>query len=87
MRAAIRLRSDINANIEVKDTLKHLRLNKINHCVLIPEGKVYDGTAGEVIDRSGNGNHGTSIGADSIAGGKVGRGADFVLCPVDQKQG
>lgn len=50
MRAAIRLRSDINANIEVKDTLKHLRLNKINHCVLIPEGKTYDGMLHKVKD-------------------------------------
>ena len=44
------MRSDINANIEVKDTLKHLRLNKINHCVLIPEGKVYDGMLFKVKD-------------------------------------
>ena len=50
MRATIRLRSDINANIEVKDTLKHLRLNKINHCVLIPESKVYDGMLFKVKD-------------------------------------
>ena len=50
MRAAIRLRSDINANIEVKDTLKHLRLNKINHCVLVPKGKTYDGMLHKVKD-------------------------------------
>ncbi len=50
MRAVIRLRSDINANIEVKDTLKHLRLNKINHCVLIPEEKTYDGMLHKVKD-------------------------------------
>ncbi|MCK5024520.1 MAG: 50S ribosomal protein L30 [Thermoplasmata archaeon] len=50
MRAAIRLRSDINANIEVKDTLKHLRLNKINHCVLIPKEKTYDGMLQKVKD-------------------------------------
>ena len=50
MRAVIRLRSSINANIEVKDTLKHLRLNKINHCVLIPRGKTYDGMLHKIKD-------------------------------------
>ena len=50
MRAVIRLRSDINANIEVKDTLKYLRLNKINHCVLVPNGKIYDGMLQKVKD-------------------------------------
>ena len=50
MRAAIRLRSSINANIEVKDTFRHMRLNKINHCVLIPEGKTYDGMLHKVKD-------------------------------------
>lgn len=50
MRAIIRLRSDINANIEVKDTLKYLRLNRINHCVLVPEGKIYDGMLQKVKD-------------------------------------
>ena len=50
MRAAIRLRSSINAHIEVKDTFRHLRLNKINHCVLIPEGQTYDGMLHKVKD-------------------------------------
>ena len=50
MRAAIRLRSSINAHIEVKDTFRHLRLNKINHCVLIPEGNTYDGMLHKVKD-------------------------------------
>lgn len=50
MRAVIRLRSDINANIEVKDTLVHLRLNRINHCVLVPEGDTYDGMLQKVKD-------------------------------------
>ena len=43
MRAVIRLRSSINANREVKETLKYFRLNKVNHCVLIPVSTSYDG--------------------------------------------
>ena len=50
MRAVIRLRSSINANREVKETLQHLRLNKVNHCVLMPEGKTFDGMLQKVKD-------------------------------------
>ncbi|MFO7619272.1 MAG: 50S ribosomal protein L30 [Thermoplasmata archaeon] len=49
-RAVIRLRSSIKAHREVKDTLHHLRLNKVNHCVLIPVGKTYDGMLQKVKD-------------------------------------
>jgi len=42
-RAVIRLRSSINANHEVKLTMQSLRLNRVNHCVLVPDGKSYDG--------------------------------------------
>jgi large subunit ribosomal protein L30 len=42
-RAAIRIRSDINAIHDVKLTLKSLRLTRVNHCVLVPDGKSYDG--------------------------------------------
>jgi large subunit ribosomal protein L30 len=42
-RAVIRLRSTINASHEVKLTLHSLRLNRVNHCVLVPEEKSYDG--------------------------------------------
>ena len=49
-RAVIRLRSSIKAHREVKDTLRHLRLNKVNHCVLVPEGKTYDGMLQKVKD-------------------------------------
>jgi large subunit ribosomal protein L30 len=49
-RAVIRLRSSIKAHREVKDTLHHLRLNQVNHCVLIPEGKTWDGMLQKVKD-------------------------------------
>ncbi|MBA3044720.1 MAG: 50S ribosomal protein L30 [Candidatus Thermoplasmatota archaeon] len=50
IRAIIRLRSDIKAHREVKETLKYLRLNQVNHCVLIPTGKTYDGMLQKVKD-------------------------------------
>jgi len=42
-RAVIRIRSDIRARHDIKLTLKSLRLTRVNHCVLVPEGKSYDG--------------------------------------------
>jgi large subunit ribosomal protein L30 len=49
-RAVIRLRSSIKSNREVKETLKYLRLNRVNHCVLVPEGKSFDGMLQKVKD-------------------------------------
>lgn len=37
MIAALRLRGEPNIRGEVRDTLKMLRLNRVNHCVLLPE--------------------------------------------------
>ncbi|MDY6932317.1 MAG: uL30 family ribosomal protein, partial [Halobacteriota archaeon] len=34
MYAVVRLRGNVNVRPEIKDTLKMLRLNRINHCVL-----------------------------------------------------
>lgn len=42
-RAVIQIRSDIRARHDVKLTLKSLRLTRVNHCVLVPDGKSYDG--------------------------------------------
>lgn len=49
-RAVIRLRSTIKANHEVKETLTYLRLNKVNHCVLVPDGRTFDGMLQKVKD-------------------------------------
>lgn len=43
IRAVIRLRSSINANPDVRLTLESLRLNRVNHCVLIPDSSTYNG--------------------------------------------
>lgn len=37
MYAAVRLRSTVNTKPEIKDTLKMLRLNRVNHCVVLEE--------------------------------------------------
>lgn len=39
----IRVRGTINVRKTINDTLKMLRLNKINHCVIIPESIEYNG--------------------------------------------
>ena len=41
--AAIRVRGTVNINPEIKHTLELLRLNKVNHCVLIEENNVMKG--------------------------------------------
>jgi large subunit ribosomal protein L30 len=43
MYAVIRLRGGINTRPEIKDTLKMLRLNRVNHCVVIPDTPEYKG--------------------------------------------
>lgn len=41
--AVIRVRGSININPDIKHTLKLLRLNKVNHCVLIEENDIMKG--------------------------------------------
>ena len=41
--AVIRVRGSVNINPDIKHTLKLLRLNKVNHCVLVEENKVIKG--------------------------------------------
>ena len=43
MYAVIRIRGSVNVSREVKDTLKMLRLTRVNHCVVIPKKPDYDG--------------------------------------------
>jgi large subunit ribosomal protein L30 len=43
MYAIIRLRGSVNTKPQIKDTLKMLRLNQINHCVVVEENPVYKG--------------------------------------------
>ncbi len=39
----VRVRGGINVRKTIKDTLKMLRLNRVNHCVVIPESNEYKG--------------------------------------------
>lgn len=39
----IRIRGNINVRRTIKDTMKMLRLNRINHCIIIPETNEYKG--------------------------------------------
>lgn len=50
MYAIIRLRGSVNTRPEIKDTLKMLRLNQINHCVVVPETPNYKGMIQKVKD-------------------------------------
>jgi len=41
--AVLRIRGSINVKKPIKDTMTMLKLGRINHCVLIPKNKYYDG--------------------------------------------
>ncbi len=41
--AIIRLRGKLNINPKIKDTLKYLRLNQVNHCVVLPDNETTKG--------------------------------------------
>ena len=41
--AIIRLRGQINVKPKIKDTLKYLRLNRVNHCVVLPDNETTQG--------------------------------------------
>jgi large subunit ribosomal protein L30 len=43
MLAVIRLRGSVNMNREVEDTMRMLRLRRVNHCVLVPDDKNFSG--------------------------------------------
>ena len=50
MLAVIRIRGTVNISRELEDTLKFLRLTRVNHCVLVPKTKVFDGMIQKVKD-------------------------------------
>lgn len=41
--AVVRVRGRVNIRREVRDTLGHLRLHRVNHCVLVPENPSVNG--------------------------------------------
>ena len=50
MYAIVRLRGSVNVRYTIEDTMKMLRLHKVNHCVLVPENPHYKGMVQKVKD-------------------------------------
>jgi large subunit ribosomal protein L30 len=48
--AVVRVRGSINVKKTIKDTMRMLKLERVNHCVLIPKNKYYDGMLRNVKD-------------------------------------
>jgi large subunit ribosomal protein L30 len=48
--AVVRVRGSVNVKSDILDTMKMLRLNRVNHCVIIPESKTYMGMVMKVKD-------------------------------------
>ncbi|HHQ44594.1 MAG TPA: 50S ribosomal protein L30 [Candidatus Altiarchaeales archaeon] len=48
--AIIRVRGDVHVSADIKDTLKHLRLNQVNHCSLVRKNQDYKGMLVKVND-------------------------------------
>jgi len=41
--AVVRVRGPVNVKKDIEDTLEFLRLNRVNHCVLVPNDKSHSG--------------------------------------------
>lgn len=50
MYAVVRLRGQVNVRYTIEDTMKMLRLHKVNHCVLVPETPHFKGMVQKVKD-------------------------------------
>ena len=50
MYAVVRLRGQVNVRHTIEDTMKMLRLHKVNHCVFVPEDPHYKGMVQKVKD-------------------------------------
>jgi large subunit ribosomal protein L30 len=50
MFAIVRLRGNVNTRPEIKDTLEMLRINRVNHCVVVKEDPHYRGMIQKVKD-------------------------------------
>jgi large subunit ribosomal protein L30 len=48
--AVIRVRGTVNVRNEIQETLRMLRLNRVNHCILITESPEYKGMLQKVKD-------------------------------------
>ncbi|AKB17574.1 MULTISPECIES: 50S ribosomal protein L30 [unclassified Methanosarcina] len=50
MYAVVRMRGQVNVRYTIEDTMKMLRLHRVNHCVFVPENPHYKGMVQKVKD-------------------------------------
>ena len=50
MFAVVRVRGEVGLKKEIRDTMNMLRLNRVNHCVIIPQDPVTNGMIRKVKD-------------------------------------
>ncbi|MDD2438965.1 MAG: 50S ribosomal protein L30 [Methanosarcinaceae archaeon] len=50
MYAIVRVRGQVSVRYTIEDTMKMLRLHRVNHCVLVPENSHYKGMIQKVKD-------------------------------------
>ena len=50
MYAVVRLRGQVNVRYTIEDTMKMLRLHKVNHCVFVPDNPHFKGMVHKVKD-------------------------------------
>tara|TARA_B100001750_G_C15486282_1_gene588496 strand:+ start:886 stop:1359 length:474 start_codon:yes stop_codon:yes gene_type:complete len=48
--AVVRVRGQVNIKPKIKRTMKLMRLNRVNHCVIIPENEAYKGMLNIIKD-------------------------------------
>jgi large subunit ribosomal protein L30 len=48
--AIIRVRGSVNVKPKIKKTMSIMRLNRVNHCVIVPENEVYKGMLNIIKD-------------------------------------
>ena len=48
--AVVRVRGSVNVNPKIKETMKLMKLNRVNHCVIIPENDTYTGMLNIIKD-------------------------------------
>ena len=48
--AVVRVRGSVNVNPKIKETMKLMKLSRVNHCVIIPENETYTGMLNIIKD-------------------------------------
>ena len=48
--AVVRVRGQVNVKPKIKETMRIMRLNRVNHCVIIPENDTYQGMLNIIKD-------------------------------------